>query len=137
VKSVSFEQNDTVLVMTFAGATPLRILVIAFIPMTFVQAYYAACRARRRLREATLTATANGLVSVGAAALTGPKWGLTGIAIAWVITQSVTAVWVMTRLRGVITSPEAPLPSPAEAQSVEAEIGGLGAPLAAGAALDR
>ena len=45
-----------------AGATPLRILVIAFVPMTFVQAYYAACRARRRLREATLTATVNGLV---------------------------------------------------------------------------
>lgn len=120
-----------------AGATPLRILVLAFIPMTFVQAYYAACRARRRLREATLTATVNGLVSVGAAALTGPRWGLTGIAIAWVITQTVTAVWVMTRLRGVLTSPEPPLPSPAEAQSVEAEIAGPGAPLAAGAALDR
>ena len=28
-----------------AGATPLRILVIAILPLTVVQAYFAACRA--------------------------------------------------------------------------------------------
>jgi O-antigen/teichoic acid export membrane protein len=119
-----------------AGATPLRILVIAFVPMTCVQAYYAACRARRRLQEATLTATVNGLVSVGAAAVVGPKWGLNGIAIAWVLTQTLTAVWVMTRMRGVVTSPEPPLPSAAEVESVEAEIAAPGVPVPAGAAYD-
>jgi O-antigen/teichoic acid export membrane protein len=119
-----------------AGSTPLRILVIAFIPMTCVQAYYAACRARRRLREATLTATVNGLVSLAAAAVVGPKWGLNGIAIVWVSTQVLTAVWVMTRMRKVVTSPEPPLPTAAEVESVEAEIATPGVPVPAGVGSD-
>jgi O-antigen/teichoic acid export membrane protein len=96
-----------------AGTTPLRILVLALFPMTCIQAYYAACRARRRLREATIVSVLNGLVGISSAALAGPTHGLTGMAVAWVATQMVTGAYAASRLRRVMVRGDEPAPAPA------------------------
>lgn len=85
-----------------AGTTPLRILVFSVIPVTFIQAYFATCRAHGRLREATVTGGLVGLVSVVAAALTGIEYGLTGMAVAWFAVQSVAGIWTYVRVRSVV-----------------------------------
>jgi O-antigen/teichoic acid export membrane protein len=82
-----------------AGATPLRILVWAVVPASFIQAYFSTCRAIQRLREAIGTAIVSGAVGVVAAAIGGIMAGLTGMAIAWVISQGLTAAWALWRLR--------------------------------------
>jgi O-antigen/teichoic acid export membrane protein len=87
-----------------AGATPLRILVWAVVPATFIQAYYSTCRATLRLREAIGTAVASGVVGVTAAAIGGLTAGLTGMAIAWLISQVLTALWAVWRLRILMTT---------------------------------
>lgn len=84
-----------------AGTTPLRILVIGALPFTFIQAYFAACRATQRLREATLTGTVSGAVAVTGAAVAGIAYGLTGMAIAWVAAQLMTGIWAAWRLRTI------------------------------------
>lgn len=76
-----------------AGATPLRILVLAVIPMTFVQVHFAVCRGRGRLGEAIATGATSGIVGVAAASLAARPFGLTGMACAWVATSFVTASW--------------------------------------------
>jgi O-antigen/teichoic acid export membrane protein len=88
-----------------AGASPLRILVWAVVPATFIQAYFSTCRAIQRLREAVGTAIASGVVGVTAAAIGGLLAGLTGIAIAWLVSQGVTAVWALWRLRVLAMTP--------------------------------
>ena len=82
-----------------AGATPLRILVLALVPLTFVQAYYAVCRATATLREAIATGVASAVVGVSATAAAGLAYGLTGMAVAWVATQALTGIWAAFRLR--------------------------------------
>jgi O-antigen/teichoic acid export membrane protein len=81
-----------------AGTTPLRILVIGVLPFAFIQAYYSACRARRRLREAVLTGLLSGFGSIGGAAAIGVSYGIVGIAVAWVVAQFVTGLWAAWRL---------------------------------------
>jgi O-antigen/teichoic acid export membrane protein len=81
------------------GTTPLRILVWGFIPLTFVQVYFATCRARQRLGEAITAGTVAGLVSVGVAYLVAPRYELTGMAIAWLATQVVAGAWALYRVR--------------------------------------
>jgi len=90
-----------------AGATPLRILVWAVVPATFIQAYFSTCRAIQRLGEAIGTAIVSGVVGVAAAAIGGLMAGLTGMAIAWLISQGLTAVWALWRLRVLATNPTA------------------------------
>lgn len=80
------------------GSTPLRILVIGILPFILVQAYYAVCRGTRRLREATLNGVLTGLVSIGAGAAAGVRYGLTGIAVAWLAVQILVGIWVAWRL---------------------------------------
>jgi O-antigen/teichoic acid export membrane protein len=87
-----------------AGATPLRILVWAVVPATFIQAYFSTCRAIQRLGEAIAAAIASGVVGVTAAAIGGLTAGLTGMAIAWVISQGLTAAWAVWRLRVLMTT---------------------------------
>ena len=87
-----------------AGATPLRILVWAVVPATFIQAYFSTCRAIQRLREAIGAAIASGVVGVTAATIGGLTAGLTGMAIAWVISQGLTAAWALWRLRVLMTT---------------------------------
>jgi O-antigen/teichoic acid export membrane protein len=89
-----------------AGTTPLRILVIAVIPLALIQSYFAACRATKRLGEAVAVATVSGFMSVGAAAWAGTALGLRGIALAWVATQALVGVWAVFRLRVVATYKE-------------------------------
>jgi O-antigen/teichoic acid export membrane protein len=81
------------------GATPLRILVIAILPLTSVQAYYAACRGSGRLREAIATGWTAGALALLAAAIAASAGGLDAMAVAWLVVQVATAVWAATRLR--------------------------------------
>jgi O-antigen/teichoic acid export membrane protein len=60
------------------ATTPLRILVIALIPLAFTYAYFSVCRATDRLREAIVSGWLLGLASVGAAAIVAPGGGLVG-----------------------------------------------------------
>jgi O-antigen/teichoic acid export membrane protein len=85
------------------GASPLRILLIAFVPLTFVQVYFASSRARRRLGEALATGWISAAVSVAAATGGALLGGLEGMAIAWLGVQLVTGMWATFRtalLRG-------------------------------------
>jgi O-antigen/teichoic acid export membrane protein len=82
-----------------AGTTPLRILVAAVIPLTFVQAYFIRCRLTRRLGEATLVGAASGAASIGGAALAGMAHGLNGMACVWLAVQVLTGAWALWRLR--------------------------------------
>jgi O-antigen/teichoic acid export membrane protein len=84
-----------------AGVTPLRILVFAFIPLAFVQAYFSVCRARQKLGEAIATGVLSGVASVSAAAAAGVAFGLTGMAVAWVVAQVVTGIWALWRLQAI------------------------------------
>lgn len=84
-----------------AGETPLRILLVAFVPLAFVQAYFATCRARQKLREAIVTGVVSGSFAVGAAAAAGVAFGLNGMALAWVGVQALTGVWAVLRLRSL------------------------------------
>jgi O-antigen/teichoic acid export membrane protein len=81
-----------------AGTTALRALVWGVVPAAAVQAYYARSRAARRLREAIATATASGLITVGLAAAAAVVWGITAMALAWVLAQTATGVWALWRL---------------------------------------
>jgi O-antigen/teichoic acid export membrane protein len=81
------------------GATPLRILVIAILPLTLVQAYYAACRGAGRLREAIVTGWASGAVALVAAAIAAGAGGLEAMAVAWLLVQVATALLAAIRLR--------------------------------------
>jgi O-antigen/teichoic acid export membrane protein len=81
------------------GVEPLRILLLAVLPLTFVQAYFSWSRARRDLGEAIVTGWLNALASVAAAAVAGVTHGLVGMAIAWVAVQYATGLWSLWRLR--------------------------------------
>jgi O-antigen/teichoic acid export membrane protein len=82
-----------------AGATPLRVLVWGVVPLAFVQAYYARCRAARRLGEAVAAAAVFGALGVAASILAGASAGLTAMAGAWVASQSLAGGWAVLRLR--------------------------------------
>jgi len=81
-----------------AGSTPLRILVLAVVPLTFVQAYFVVCRSTGRLKEGIATGAIGASVSIGGAALAALESGLVGMAVVWVVTQVVVSVWAVWRL---------------------------------------
>jgi O-antigen/teichoic acid export membrane protein len=81
------------------GADALRVLVWGVVPAAVLQVYYARARAMRRLWEAVATATVGGIACVAAAAGAGASWGLTAMALGWVLAQSAAAVWALWRLR--------------------------------------
>jgi O-antigen/teichoic acid export membrane protein len=82
-----------------AGAFPLRILVIGIVPLTFIQAYFSYCRARRRLGEALALGTVNSIASVAAPAAAGVAGGLVAMGMAWLAVQAVSAIVAAARLR--------------------------------------
>lgn len=82
-----------------AGTTPLRILLLGVIPMTFISAYYARCRARNRLAEGIGTGIVGGLAAVVLTAMAGTRYGLPGMAVTWVAVQTAVAGWAGIRLR--------------------------------------
>lgn len=81
------------------GALPLRILALAVYPVIFIQSYYAICRGTGRLREATLTGLASGIVSIVSAAFVGLEYGIAGMALAWLVTQVIAGIWAYWRIR--------------------------------------
>jgi O-antigen/teichoic acid export membrane protein len=81
-----------------AGSTPLRILVLAVVPLTFVQAYFVVCRSTGRLKEGIATGAIGASASIGGAALAALETGLVGMAVVWVVTQVVVSVWAVWRL---------------------------------------
>jgi len=81
-----------------AGAVPLRILLVAVVPMAFTSAYYGRCRARGRLGEAIATGITSGLAGIIITAMAGVRYGLPGMAIAWVAVQATVAGWAGVRL---------------------------------------
>jgi O-antigen/teichoic acid export membrane protein len=103
------------------GTGPLRVLLLAVLPLTFVQAHFSSCRARRRLGEAIATGWTSAIASVAAATAFGLASGLMGMAIAWVVVQYATGAWCLFRLRlaGRVATTERP--------GLHAEAG-LGAP---------
>jgi O-antigen/teichoic acid export membrane protein len=84
-----------------AGTAPLRVLVWGIVPMAFVQAYYARCRASGRLREAVAAAVVGGTATVAAATAAGVASGLTAMALGWVGVQAVAGCWSAWRLRAL------------------------------------
>lgn len=82
-----------------AGARPLRILLVAVLPVTFVQAHFAVCRARGLLTEAIATGLVSGAVGIAGAALIGRGHGLDGMALWWLGVQLTTGAWSAARLR--------------------------------------
>ena len=80
------------------GVTPLRILVIGWIPLTFVQVYQASARARGRVGEATAVAAVSAALSLTAAAVAATNGGLTPMALAWVGALVPPALWSAWRL---------------------------------------
>lgn len=81
-----------------AGLVPIRILVLSVIPDTVIQMYYAVCRGTNRLPEASMTGLLAGLISVSACVVIGLQHGLTGMAIAWLATQSFASSWAALRI---------------------------------------
>lgn len=84
------------------GTTPLRLLVLVAFPFTFIQAYYAACRARNRLPEAIMVGLLSGAGGVGVAVLAGVVSGVDAMALAWLCTQLLTGVWTLRRLLALL-----------------------------------
>jgi len=68
------------------------------IPMAFISAYYARCRARGRLGEAIATGVLGGTAAILATAAAGVDHGLPGMAVTWVAVQTVMAGWAGLRL---------------------------------------
>lgn len=88
------------------GTEPLRILVLAVVPFTFVQAYFSVCRARNDLTEAIAVGIVSGGAGIGAAALAGVNHGLIGMALAWLGVQTVTGAWSFYRLQALMRRSE-------------------------------
>lgn len=81
-----------------AGEMPFRIVVIAVVPMTVMEVYCAVCRGLHRLGEAIAVALASAVVSLAATVVVAPRYGLVGIAAAWLGVQAVTGLWAGLRL---------------------------------------
>ncbi len=80
-----------------ASAGALRVLVIGLVPYAVLQAYTAVCRARGRLGEGIVFGTVLGSVVCVAVVAVAPG-GPLAMAVAWVGSFAVGAVWASTRL---------------------------------------
>jgi O-antigen/teichoic acid export membrane protein len=81
------------------NATALRVLVWGFLPLTFVQCYFALCRAGSRLVEGIVVGAISASLAVAVAATAGTQFDLTGMAAGWVATQVLVGCWSFVRLR--------------------------------------
>lgn len=88
-----------------AGVTPLRVLVLGVVPLSFIQAYFSACRATGRLSEAIVTGVVTGVAGIGATAAAGVARGLTGMAVCWVLVLAAASLWSIWRLRRLLRQP--------------------------------
>lgn len=80
-----------------ASAAALRVLVIGLVPYAVLQAYSAVCRARGKLGEAVMFGTVLGTVVCVAVVTVAPR-GPLAMAVAWVGSFAVGAVWAIIRL---------------------------------------
>jgi O-antigen/teichoic acid export membrane protein len=80
-----------------ASAGALRVLVIGLVPYAVLQAYSAVCRARGKLGEAIVFGTVLGTVVCVAVVIVAPR-GPMAMAVAWVGSFAVGALWAITRL---------------------------------------
>jgi O-antigen/teichoic acid export membrane protein len=85
-----------------AGVTPLRVLVLGVVPLSFIQAYFSACRATGRLSEAIVTGVVTGAAGISATAAAGTARGLTGMAVCWVFALAAAGIWSIWRLRRLL-----------------------------------
>ena len=85
-----------------AGTSPLRILVLAVLPLTIIQAYFVACRSIGRLREAIVTGVVNAGLGIGGAAAVAHPLGLRGMAATWLAAQVGTCCWAGWRVRQLV-----------------------------------
>lgn len=102
-----------------AGTTPLRIVVLGVIPNTMIAAYVARQRVAGQLREPTLFSIFSSALSVLGAIVGGKLFGLTGIAVAWLLAQSVAGAWAAWKVSDLYTAAprEQPEASPAASQT--------------------
>jgi len=84
------------------GTTPLRVLLLGLVPALVIQLYFAACRARGRIREAVCAGAATGLLLLAATPLVALTFGLVGLAALWVAAQTAGSCWAGWRLRALI-----------------------------------
>ncbi len=81
-----------------AGEWALRILVVTVVPFSFIQAYYALCRASGRLAEATAAGAIFGAGAVAVAVAAGIGAGLAAMAGGWLVVQCLAGGWAAMRL---------------------------------------
>lgn len=91
-----------------AGSAPLRLLMLAVVPMTFVHVYYAVCRATGRLREAVALSGSAGLLMLAATVVVAPAGGLAAIATAWIVIQTGAAAFAARRLKELMRASAVP-----------------------------
>jgi O-antigen/teichoic acid export membrane protein len=103
------------------GGTPVRIMALAAVPMVVTKIYLAVCRATGRLREGTIVAAIAGVTAVTTGVIAASHIGLTGIAVAWLAVQVVTAVATGLRLRTL-------LPRASSSREVTEPTEGVGPP---------
>lgn len=84
------------------GVVPLRLLLVGFVPLVVTGAYYAACRALGRMREALALGWTGAIFATVVPAVAGATYGLEAIAVAWVAVQSLIAVVSAVRLRTLV-----------------------------------
>lgn len=80
------------------GSSVLPVLLLAVIPMSFIETYVAACRAIRRRGEAALACAACAVLVVCGALLGGAAFGLTGVAAAWLAAEMLAGCWSCIRV---------------------------------------
>jgi O-antigen/teichoic acid export membrane protein len=84
------------------GTTPLRIILPSVIFQAFTEFYVVSCRAERRLVPPLVALAVTGLLSVVAAVLVAPSFGLPGVAAAWLGMEVVMGTWALTKLSSKI-----------------------------------
>jgi Na+-driven multidrug efflux pump len=77
------------------ATTLLRLLAVAAFPLAINIVYFGVRRVQKKMTEVILLSIAAGVVTIGVSRLLLPGTGIAGIGIAWLISQSSIAVWIM------------------------------------------
>ena len=92
------------------GTGPLRVLLLALLPVLVLQLYYSVCRSSGRLPEALITGGLLAVAALAGTAAVAPGYGLLGMAWAWLAVQSAAGAWAALRL--VLLVPGRTTPAP-------------------------
>jgi O-antigen/teichoic acid export membrane protein len=84
-----------------AGTNAVRVLVLGVVPHTVISTYVTRQRAMREMKEPTVFAITTSGLTIGASIVGGYYGGLTGIAVAWVITRYIAALWAAVNIRDI------------------------------------